>query len=93
MVSNHDDPPDITAAELVSESIFDRWPDIIPVNVVVIMDALTSNNERAMFAMNNTDCPPWVLQGMLNLISKDVEQSWQDQAWQTSDFDDDSGEV
>lgn len=84
-----DDVPDVSAAELVSEAIFDRWPDIIPVNVVVIMDALTSNNERAMFAMNNTDCPPWVLQGMLNLISKDVEQSWQDQAWQTTDFDGD----
>lgn len=87
-----DDIPDVTAAELVSDAIFDRWPDIIPVNVVVIMDALTSNNERAMFAMNNTDCPPWVLQGMLNLIQKDVEQSWQDQAWQTSEFEDDDSD-
>lgn len=87
-----DDIPDVTAAELVSDAIFDRWPDIIPVNVVVIMDALTSNNERAMFAMNNTDCPPWVLQGMLSLIQKDVEQSWQDQAWQTSEFEDDDSD-
>lgn len=84
-----EEPPDISAAELVSEAIFDRWPDIIPVNVVVIMDALTTDNQRAMFALNNTDCPPWVLQGMLSLISKDVEQSWQDQAWQTNDFDGD----
>lgn len=89
---NEDDIPEVTAAELVSDAIFDRWPDIIPVNVVVIMDALTSNNQRAMFALNNTDCPPWVLQGMLSLIGKDVEQSWMDQAWQIDEFEDDDQE-
>lgn len=89
MVEDDPDVPDVSAAELVSDAIFDRWPDIIPVNVVVIMDALTSDNQRAMFAMNNTDCPPWVLQGMLNLISKDVEQSWMDQDWQITEFEDD----
>lgn len=89
MVDDYQEIPDISAAELVSEAIFDRWPNIIPVNVMVIMDALTENNQRAMFALNNTDCPPWVLQGMLSLITKDVERTWQEQDWQTSDFDGD----
>lgn len=88
----NDDIPDVSAAELVSEAIFDRWPDIIPVNVIVIMDALTTDNQRAMFAMNNTDCPPWVLQGMLTLIQKDVEQTWVEQDWQITEFEDEDEE-
>jgi len=75
--------PDVSAAELVSDKVFDRWPDIIPVNVVLIMDALSPTNQRSLFVLNNTDCPPWVLQGMLSLVQADVRSAWELEGWQT----------
>lgn len=76
------EPEDISAGELISEAVFDRWPDVVPMNVVVIMDALTAANQRAMYVLNNTDCPPWVLQGMLSLVQADVRNAWEEQGWQ-----------
>ncbi len=78
-----EEPPDISAAELVSDQVYERWPDIVPVNVVLIMDALSATNQRSLFVLNNTDCPPWVLHGMLNLVQADVRSAWEAEGWQT----------
>ena len=81
------DEPDISAAELISDAIFDRWPDVVPVNVIVIMDALSPSNQRSLYVLNNTDCPPWVLQGMLSLVQADVRTAWEEQAYQITEAD------
>lgn len=80
------DANDIEAAELVSNAVYDRWPDIVPVNVVLIMDALSPANQRSLYVLNNTDCPPWVLQGMLSLVKADVRSAWEEQGWQVDDM-------
>jgi hypothetical protein len=82
-----EEPPDISAAELISESIFERWPDVVPINVVIIMDALSASNQRSLYVLNNTDCTPWVLQGMLNLVQADVRSAWESEAWRIEDID------
>ena len=87
-----EEPADISAAELISESVYERWPDIVPVNVVIIMDALSATNQRSLFVLNNTDCPPWVLQGMLNLVQADVRSAWENEGWTVNElsFDEDA---
>lgn len=81
------DSPDISAAELISDAIFERWPDVVPVNVVIIMDALSASNQRSLYVLNNTDCPPWVLQGMLSLVQADVRSAWESEAWRIEDVE------
>lgn len=73
---------DIEAAELVSDAVYERWPDIVPINVVIIMDALSPTNQRSLYVLNNTDCPPWSLEGMLSLVKADVRSAWEEQGWQ-----------
>jgi len=87
-----EEPADISAAELISDSVFERWPDIVPVNVVIIMDALSATNQRSLYVLNNTDCPPWVLQGMMNLVQADVRSAWENEGWTVNElsFDEDS---
>lgn len=87
-----EEPADISAAELISDSVFERWPDIVPVNVVIIMDALSATNQRSLYVLNNTDCPPWVLQGMMNLVQADVRSAWENEGWTVNElsFDEDA---
>lgn len=87
-----EEPEEISSQELISKAVYDRWPDIVPMNVVLVIDALAPNNQRSLFVLNNTDCPPWVLQGMLSLVQADVRSAWEEQGWQTGElsFDDDS---
>lgn len=82
-----DDAPDVSAAELISDAIYDRWPDVVPVNVVIIMDALSPSNQRSLYVLNNTDCPPWVLQGMLNLVQADNRSAWEAEGYRVEDID------
>lgn len=87
-----EEAPDISAAELISDAVYQRWPEVVPMNVVIIMDALSASNQRSLYVLNNTDCPPWVLQGMLNLVQADVRSAWENEGWAVNEvlFDEDS---
>lgn len=72
-----DETHEISASDLIPDMMYDRWPDLIPINAVIIVDAMNQSSDRSMYVLNNGDCPPWVLQGMLNLVQADVRSAWE----------------
>ncbi len=83
------DSDSVEAADLISEFVFDRWPDVVPINAVLIFEGLGANNQRGLYALTNSDITPWTLEGMLSLIGSDNRVAWEDQNWATAvtDFD------
>ena len=79
----------IEAADLISEFVYDRWPDVVPINAVIIFEGLGANNQRGLYALSNTDIAPWTLEGMLSLVRQDNRMAWEDQAYGIPVDDDD----
>lgn len=79
----------VEAADLISEFVFDRWPDVVPINAVLIFEGLGNNNQRGLYALTNSDIMPWTLDGMLSLIRSDNRIAWEEQNWITATPDSD----
>lgn len=67
----------IEANDLISEAVKERWPDIVPVHALLLVDAYTPDGKRMMYVLSDSDCPAWTLHGMLALVQTDVQSLWQ----------------
>lgn len=71
----------INASDLISEFVYDRWPDVVPINAILIFEGLGANNQRGLYALSNTDIAPWNVEGMMSLVRRDNLIAWEDQSY------------
>lgn len=74
----------INASDLISEFVYDRWPDVVPINAILVFEGLGVNNQRGLYALTNSDITPWTVEGMLSLIRSDNRVAWEEQNWITA---------
>jgi len=78
------DGEQINASDLISEFVYDRWPDVVPINAILVFEGLGVNNQRGLYALTNSDITPWTVEGMLSLIRSDNRVAWEEQNWITA---------
>jgi hypothetical protein len=80
---------DIVASDLVTDTVAAEWPESVPVHAVVIVDGLHKSGKHALQVVHDTDCPMWVLIGMLRSVLVDIETRWAGIDWSVDEEDDD----
>ena len=65
-----------SAQELVPDFISQLYPEMIPLNVIVIVEALSVEHQRGLYAFANDDATPWTVEGMLSLVRNDNMFAW-----------------
>jgi len=80
-------PEGLSAADLVPTVIADAWPHSVPMHTLVLIDGLRHDGARALHAVHEEGCPPWVLIGMLRAILVDLEARWSEADWIENDED------
>lgn len=78
----------VNPEDLCSESIFERWPDTVPVHGITILDALRPEGNRALHVVHDSSAPIWVLIGMVRSVLSDLEARWVIEDYQDVDDDD-----
>ena len=66
----------VNATDLCSDTVFELWPDTVPVHGITIIDALRPDGHHGLHVVHDTGVPVWVLVGMVKCVLADLEARW-----------------